>query len=391
MIMVYGLAIIITCFLILRLLVVFVNLISRPWLRARKEMVYPTPDPSNNNKRMGIGASPEKPLVSVLIPARNEAGNIGSLLRSLSEMRHPHAHVSLEVIVYDDMSDDNTADIVNEWCKKDSRIKLLSGGVLPAGWLGKNHACHQLAMISEGQYLLYLDADVIITKDLIMAALAHFTKYNLALLSLFPQQIMKSFGERITVPLMNWILVSLLPLILTRASSWPSFSAANGQFMLFDADIYHRHRFHEEVRHHKVEDILIFRMMKQKGMKVQTLLGNGLIRCRMYAGFKDAVQGFSKNVFEFFGNSIFAGMAFTLITTFGWFPIWMAWGYSVLGLYFVAVLLLRMLVALTSRQPLFLSIILAPLQQLAFIVVISVALYNKIRKKTMWKGRLIDR
>ncbi len=388
--MMYWLAIVIVAFLGLRLLVALFNLISRPWLQDDDSLTNPTPEPSHNNETTKPGTLPDKHGVSVLIPARNEAMTIGNLLESLSAL-HPSGDPTIcEVIVYDDMSDDNTAAIVNGWCRQDSRFKLLRGNTLPAGWLGKNHACHQLASEAKGQYLLFLDADVGINNGLIKTALTHLKKHKLALLSIFPQQVMKSIGERITVPLMNWILVSLLPLVLTRVSSWPSFAAANGQFMLFDAAIYRRHQFHEAVKHHKVEDILIFRMMKQKGMKVQTLLSNGMIRCRMYTGFKDAVLGFSKNVFEFFGGSKVGGLAFALITSLGFIPVWLVWGWPGVVNYFVAALMLRILVALSSRQSLFVTVILAPLQQLAFLVVVSVALYNKFRKKTRWKGRLID-
>jgi glycosyltransferase involved in cell wall biosynthesis len=388
--MMCWIAIVIAAFLGLRLLVALFNLISRPWLQADDSLTDPTPEPSHENETMKPETLPEKPGVSVLIPARNEAGSIGSLLEWLYVLHPPDDPDIFEVIVYDDMSEDNTAAIVNAWCQKDSRFKLLTGNTLPAGWLGKNHACHQLASESKGQYLLFLDADVSIKQGLIKTALAHLKKHNLALLSIFPQQLMKSFGERITVPLMNWILVSLLPLVLTRTSSWPSFSAANGQFMLFDAAIYRLHQFHEAVKHHKVEDIAIFRMMKHNSMKVQTLLSNGMIKCRMYTGFKDAVLGFSKNVFEFFGGSKIGGLAFALITSFGFIPIWMVWGYLGLGPFVVAALMLRILVSLASRQPIIFSVLLAPLQQMAFLVVISVAWYNNFKKNTRWKGRLID-
>lgn len=389
--MMYWLALLAIGFLCLRLVVATVNLITRPWLRANKGHSDPASEPSHNHEPIACEGLPERPTVSVLIPARNEAGNIGRLLESLSGLHPPNSPTSLEIIVYDDLSEDNTAAIVTQWCQTDNRIRLLSGTTLPEGWLGKNHACHQLASEAKGQYLLFLDADVSINEGLISSAIAHLKTHKLSLLSIFPLQIMKSFGERITVPLMNWILVSLLPLVLTRRSSRASFSAANGQFMLFAADVYHRHQFHQAVKHHKVEDILIFRMMKRQGLKVQTLLSNGMIRCRMYTGFLDAIHGFSKNVFEFFGGSMMAGLAFALITTFGWLPIWIVWGYSGLLLFIISTLMLRIFVSLSSRQSLLYTVLLAPLQQLAFIVVISVAVYNTFKKNTRWKGRLIDR
>lgn len=388
--MIFWLAIFVAGFLCIRLLVALLNLISRPWLKGLKSTATISAFPQSEHKIKDADSKDRKPMVSVLIPARNEAGNIGALLESLSVLHTPNDPISIEVIVYDDLSEDQTASIVDAFCRKDKRFRLIRGKALPDGWLGKNHACHQLALEAKGKYLLFLDADVGIRKGLIEAALAHLQKYNLALLSIFPQQVMRSWGERITVPLMNWILVSLLPLILTRISSWSSFAAANGQFMLFNALTYHQYRFHQSVKQHKVEDIVVFRMMKKMGLKVQTLLSNGMITCRMYSSFSESVRGFSKNVYEFFGGSVAVGLVFALVTTLGFIPVWCAWGLAAALMYLAATLLLRIMVSLSSRQPLAQNILLAPLQQMAFLVVVIVALYNKLRKNTSWKGRLVD-
>jgi glycosyltransferase involved in cell wall biosynthesis len=387
--MMYLLATFIVGFLCIRLMVAVLNLISRPWLRELKGAKTSTFPQSENDIKVA-GSGDPGPMVSILIPARNEAGNIETLLESLSAFYDTANPMRIEVIVYDDQSEDQTAPIVDEFCRTDKRFRLIRGKTLPDGWLGKNHACHQLALLAKGKYLLFLDADVGIRKGLIETALAHLQKYDLVLLSIFPQQIMKSWGERITVPLMNWILVSLLPLILTRISPWPSFAAANGQFMLFDAPTYHQYRFHQLVKQHKVEDILVFRMMKRMGLKVQTLLGNEMITCRMYNNFSESVLGFSRNVYAFFGGSVTAGLVFAMITTLGFIPVWYTWDLAAAMLYLLGALLLRVMVSLSSHQPPIQNILLAPLQQMAFLVVIIVALYKRCRKNTSWKGRMVD-
>ena len=370
-------AIVVMVFLGLRILVALVNLVSRPWL--------PFGEVPSAEKRALRGEDPLKQvsLVSVLIPARNEAQNIGRVLQDLLE----HDYRNLEILVYDDLSEDLTAEVVRRFEVKDRRVTLLSGKPLPPGWLGKNHACDRLAKEARGDYLLFLDADVRVLPGLIGTSLSHVKKHELALLSIFPRQIMKTFAEKISVPLMNWILVSLLPLLLTRVSSWPSFSAANGQFMLFDAQVYRQHWFHEMVKRHQVEDIIIFRQMKRIGLRVQTLLSNGSIACRMYRSFGEAAQGFSKNLFAFFGGSIVAGVLFGMVTTFGLIPVWTAWGGLGLAGYLLAAAALRGLVAIASRQPVWLHVLLAPLQQMAFVVVIYIAIVNQLSGKTRWKGR----
>ncbi|MFW6224298.1 MAG: glycosyltransferase family 2 protein, partial [Bacteroidota bacterium] len=250
------LAMFVLCFTLLRLGVVLFNIAGRQWLRKGKPENYP--------------------LVSVLIPARNEEKNIAALLDDLSRHDYPH----LEIFVYDDLSTDATFPIVSSKAKKDPRIQVLKGGELPEGWLGQNHGCHRLSLHAHGEYLLYLDADVQIKKGLIKNALAHAVRNRLDLFSIFPTQKMHTFGEWLTVPLMNWILVSLLPLVLTRRASWSSFSAANGQFMFFRAKVYHREQFHKTLKKQKVEDIAIFRLMKKKHYRVHTVLGNRQISCR---------------------------------------------------------------------------------------------------------------
>ncbi len=352
-------------FLALRLLVALVNIATRQWLKSGKPL--------------------GRALISVLIPARNEEHNIQNLIRGLQKQDYQN----LEILVYDDLSDDRTVERVNELAVTDRRIKIIRGLSLPQGWLGKNYACHQLSQLAKGEYLIFMDADVTAGPQLVSQAMAHLQKHKLSLLSIFPQQIMKSFGERITVPMMNWILVSLLPLILTRVSQRPSFSAANGQFMLFDAEVYNKHLFHQMVKGSKVEDIIIFRNIKRLGLKGHTLLSNGQVKCRMYNNFREATSGFSKNVFEFFGNSIFLTVFMALLTTFGFIPVYLALGAGFATAWLAGVFLLRALVAFASRQNVIHNLVLLPFQQLAFFLVILEAVRVRIRGQNTWKGRTV--
>ncbi len=353
-------------FLSLRVLVALTNLLTRQWLH--KE------------------CSASNALVSILIPARNEAANIGKLLQNISDLDYSN----YEVLVYDDESTDDTAKIVQLFSKTDKRIELLKGLPLPSGWLGKNYACHRLAMRAKGDFFLFLDADVEIEPGLIRNALYHIEKYNLDVFSIFPTQTMKSWGEKITIPLMNTILVSMLPLILVRVSSWKSFSAANGQFMFYKSTTYLKHFFHQIVKLNAVEDISILKTMKKMKYRTHTLLSNGQISCRMYNGFSEAVNGFSKNVFMFFGGSIFATLFYALVTSLGIFII----GYFMPVIYLLAFLaltiLLRIMVSIASKQNIWHNLILAPVQQIAFLCIVSRAVKNKLKGQMYWKGRKIQ-
>lgn len=352
--------------LLIRLLVVFVNYLSFAYLPKATPLT-------------------KEPFVSILIPARNEEDNIGTLLGQLSRLDYSN----FEIIVYDDHSVDKTEHILKEWAARNPAIKIITGGQLPQGWLGKNYACHQLAKAATGTILLFLDSDINVQKELLQRSIGHLQKYNLHLLSIFPKQIVKSFGEKVSVPLMNWILLSLLPLPLVRKTRSKALSGANGQFMMFNAVTYKTLWPHERYKSHKVEDIAIMRLLKEKDLACDTRLGDNDISCRMYVGLDAAIEGFTKNVFHFFGNSVVVTIAFGLITTLAPFIIYDQMGVWWLAIYILGILSIRFFVSLASQQSVIQNMVLAFPQHLVFLVIIIKGLINNKRKKIIWKGRNI--
>ncbi len=325
-------------------------------------------------------------LISVLIPARNEEKNIGNLLTGLQNQEYKN----IEIIVFNDQSTDKTASIVNSFAEKDKRIHLVSSNGLPNGWLGKNHACFSLAEQATGKYFLFLDADVKIGNNIIQQTTQFSEKHKLGLLSIFPMQIMKTIGEQATVPNMNFILLSLLPLVLVRKTNFSSISAANGQFMLFQSDIYRKLQPHEKMKSSKVEDIEIARYFKESKIKVACLLGNSSITCRMYNGFSEAVYGFSKNVIQFFGGSFFIAILFWLITSLGFIAVLFSFSTSIILLYLSALILIRIFISIASRQSVFRNLKLAVPQQITMGIFIFQAIINTYKKQYSWKGRNIS-
>jgi len=323
------------------------------------------------------------PLVSVLIPAWNEEGNISNILDDLLAQDYRN----IEVKVFNDQSDDKTAEIVTFYTIREKRIKLIDSAGLPEGWIGKNYACHSLAQAAKGDYFLFLDADVRISGNVIGRAVSFSTKKQISLISAFPRQIIKTPGERITVPVMNYILVSLLPLVLVRKSGFSSLSAANGQFMFFRAENYKELLPHEKVRDNMVEDIHIARMFKKAGRNVSCLLGDNDLSCRMYRGFSDAVNGFSKNVIAFFGNSFLLALLFFLVTTFGFIAVFMAMTVNVFMAYIAVYFTSRIIISIASRQNLFYNLLLIIPLQFSLGLFIYRAIINKIFRRFQWKGR----
>ena len=323
-------------------------------------------------------------LISVLIPARNEESTIGILLDAL----HAINNEFLEIVVYNDDSTDRTLEIVQHYAQRDTRVRMAHTQPLPEGWLGKNHACYRLAQEAKGRYLVFVDADVKLCGNVVVDAVLYMKKYRLGLLSVFPKQIQRSIGEKFTVPIMNYILLTLLPLVFVRVSPFKSHSAANGQFMVFDAEHYSNLQPHKKYKSSAVEDIHIATYFKRSSVKTACLNGEDRIQCRMYTSYKHAVNGFSKNVFMFFGNSPILAFLFWICATFGFVPIWI-FEPKLLFAYFFGVILVQVLYSYSCKQNPFTAILFFPVQLIALFQVLVLALIVKMNKNYTWKGRNI--
>jgi chlorobactene glucosyltransferase len=214
-------------------------------------------------------------------------------------------------------------------------------------------------------------------------------KDDLSLFSIFPEQIMKSFGEWLTVPLMNRILVGNLPLILVRKSKLVDFAAANGQFMMFKAETYKQHWFHEWFKDERVEDIRIIRMMKALEYPVHTLLSGGQVSCRMYHGYREGLTGFSKNIHAFFGKNWLILFLYNLLSTLGLFSVWISFSFKAMLIYLAALFIFSFLVSVQSRQSIWKNILLMPFQHFSVVLISLLAAYRQMTGGLYWKGRRI--
>jgi chlorobactene glucosyltransferase len=249
------------------------------------------------------------PLVSILIPARNEEKNIRRCLRSLVRQDYPN----FEIIVLDDNSSDNTSSIVTEFTKRDSRIKLIRGAPLENGWLGKSFACHQLSKSANGKYLLFTDADTLHFKNSVSSALSSLLINKLDVISVFARQITVTLHERMMVPFANYFLLSFLPLILVKKTNNPLFCTAIGQFMLFKRIVYEKIGGHESVKKKILEDIHISKQVKRHGYKFMIFDGKNNFYCRMYKNLREVINGYSKVLAAVFDYNIFTQSLATIL------------------------------------------------------------------------------
>jgi hypothetical protein len=231
--------------------------------------------------------------VSVLVPVRDEEAHVGACLAAVLASTHLP---DLEVLVADDASTDATAAIVAGVAAADRRVRTLSPGPLPAGWLGKSHACATLARAATGSVFVFVDADVTVAPDGIARAVALLREARLDLVSPYPRQRAETVAERLVQPLLQWSWLALLPLRLAERSPRPSLSAANGQVLCVDAGAYVRAGGHSRVAGAVLEDIALVRAVKASGGRGGVADGTDLATTRMYSGWAQLRDGYAKSL-----------------------------------------------------------------------------------------------
>jgi hypothetical protein len=188
-------------------------------------------------------------------------------------------------------------------------VTVLTGQSLPPGWLGKPHACHQLAAHTDAEILVFVDADVVLQPPAIAAAVGLLAGREL--LSPYPRIVSVSPGERLVQPLLQWSWLTFLPLRAMERSRRPSLAAAGGQFLVLTRAGYQRAGGHAAVRDQILEDVALARAVKRSGGRIALADGSRLATCRMYDGWASLVDGYSKSLWAAFGPPV-AGLLLAL-------------------------------------------------------------------------------
>jgi glycosyltransferase involved in cell wall biosynthesis len=233
--------------------------------------------------------------ISILIPARNEARNLEKLLPSLSLQDAPH----LEIIVLNDRSEDDTQVVLEQF----PNVRVLNGLPLPATWLGKNWACHQLSQVATGEILIFTDADTTWQPFTANAIASNLEQQNADALCAWAAQEVTDPISSLIQPLQQWSLVAFLPLFFVPIRAFPVAVAANGQCLAFTRAMYNRLGGHEAVQRSVIEDMALARAVKRSGGKFLLFNGANAISTKMYASSSEAFEGYAKNVYPAFGAS----------------------------------------------------------------------------------------
>lgn len=238
--------------------------------------------------------SPET--VSVLIPARNEAQSLGPCLDSLLVQTRRN----IEIIIYDDDSDDGTGQIAREYAEKyPLKVRVIQGKGLEEGWYGKPHALQRLSEQASGEWLLFTDADTIHSPESVATALALARYYRADLVTGYTRIENRSFGEAETIPSIFLLSMAVMPLWLSHRSRRPFLSHAIGQYMFFRASTYRKAGGYASVRTQVTEDVRMARQIKKAGGRVLFADLKDVCSCRMYGSYSAAMAGLSKNVFDY--------------------------------------------------------------------------------------------
>lgn len=245
-------------------------------------------------------AGPRLRPISVLIPARNEEGSIAACVQSVLASGHG-GDAALEVIVLDDASTDRTAAIVQSLAAQHPQLRSVPAPPLPAGWNGKQHACHILAGLARYNTLCFLDADVRLEPDA-LARLAHFmttSPVRPSLVSGFPLQQTGTLLEWLLIPLIHFVLLCYLPIARMRAqATHPALAAGCGQLMIVDRAAYLATGGHAAIRQTMHDGLLLPRLFRHHGFSTDLADLTPLARCRMYTTAGEVWQGLGKNATE---------------------------------------------------------------------------------------------
>jgi chlorobactene glucosyltransferase len=316
------------------------------------------------------------PKVSVLIPAKNEVERISNCLETILNQDYDNYTVT----VLDDQSTDGTYNFLSE--RYSSKIKIIKGEDRPDGWVGKNWACNQLAEQADGDILIFTDADNSYSRDAISKSVSAMKKYDLDMLSVFPENITKSFSEKVFTGIVDIIIYSLLPLWLTLLSRNSSLAAANGQWLAIKRKTYFEIGGHKSVKETNVEDIALARKLKKENKKILVLSGIDTVFVRMYNNFQEIYRGYSKNMYQMLGGNIPAFIANLFL--FSSFLIGMIYPDYNVNLLSISLLLVWFLILRSRFKKPLLSVVFYP-AILAFMVIVGIKSIFKQNKQIQWR------
>ncbi len=252
------------------------------------------------------------PLVSVLIAAHNEAGNIGRTVEGILAQDYPN----FEVLVVDDRSEDETSDVVREYARKDARLRLFRCTELPDGWTGKNHAFWQTVRYARGEILLFMDADVALDPGALSVMVTCLIERRADTLSLVLRLDSKNFWEQAVHLFIGPLIMGRFPLHEVNDPDCRR-AFANGQVNMMRAETYRAIGGHKRVKSIVLEDMAFARLVKQEGYRPHFAYGFDMGSVRWYPTLRAIWHGWSRVFYYVFQGSLLEMSRAAGMVTFG--------------------------------------------------------------------------
>jgi glycosyltransferase involved in cell wall biosynthesis len=322
--------------------------------------------------------------ISVLVPLRDEENNAVAIIETLAAQEKLS---DAEFLILNDGSTDKTYELIKTTAANDSRFVIMQGKALPEGWLGKPWALSQLSESAKGEILICIDADVRLAATGVAAAISAMHKHKLDFFSPYPNQIARTFTERMIQPLLQWSWLSSVPLAVAKRSTNPSFAVANGQFLAVKKSALEKSGGYASIKSEVLDDMQMARVLLRN--KFSGTVGNGALiaQCHMYSSWNELRNGYAKSLWKGFGGLFGSLLAIALLALTGIVPIVSAASGSTYGWFaFEAILLSRLISARITRSNLFDSL----LHPISAALLIYLIIYSWLmRGRIQWKGRTV--
>jgi len=346
------------------------------------------------------------PRAVILIPAKNEQERIADCVLSALRQDYP----DFGVIAIDDRSDDRTPQVLDELAAAHPRLKVIHipHGSLPDGWTGKCNALQVAQAHADGQWLLFVDSDVILRPQALRQAVAVAESRRYGMVSLALKLETPSLMTSLLMPLAAAAIMGMYRIVQVNQDRLRDVGFANGQFILVRRDAYDRMGRHEAVRDRFTEDVELGRIAKKLALRPRFAWGMDLASVRMYDSLPSLLRGWARNFYGIGGGSpwrMLAVAAFIVFCCFsayadaGWgvyrmiHPINMFEGWGWLGA--AAVHLVVMTWALsrtyawTGNPPR--NALLFPVSGLLMLILIAKALRLCMTGNVTWRGDAYSR
>ncbi len=235
------------------------------------------------------------PLISVIVPARNEDRNVERCVSALLAQ----SYQNYEVVVVDDRSTDDTGPILARLAAARNgqpRLRVVEGAPLPPGWAGKPHALAQGVAAARGEWLCFVDADTFARPALLAATYATAQAYQADLFSILTGQKLGTFWEKVVMPVVLSGLAFGFPPDRVNDPKRPE-AVANGQYILIRRKVYEAVGGHTALRASLVEDKALAETVKHAGYRLVLADGQELAETRMYTSLAELWEGWTKNMF----------------------------------------------------------------------------------------------